>query len=248
MGACNECNRRSSVRLQADDVPGAATVNERESLVITTNEASVDDGFQAITSLSRAVADGARLPDVGSLLWVLLRQMVPCDAMALFTLDTAAGQVVVRYAAGAHAGVLHGIRRPAGSGIAGWVALHRRSILNAEPVFDLGRMTASSALRSSVVVPLVDNGAIVAVLSLYSKDLLAFTDEHVSMLELLGPRLALALGDAVVAADEDRALDPRPMLQLVPREASLDAGTPLSAAEYAEHADQKRSLATEHTE
>jgi GAF domain-containing protein len=115
-------------------------------------------------------------------------------------------------------------------------------------VFDLGRVTSSPALRSSVVVPLVDNGAVVAVLSLYSKDLLAFTDEHVSMLELLGPRLALALGDAVAATDEDRALDPRPMLHLVPRENSLDARTPLFAAEYAEHADQKRSLATEHTE
>src|SRR5258708_7037568 len=144
MGACNECNRRSSVRLQADDVPGAATVNERESLVITTNEAIVDDGFQAITSLSRAVADGARLPDVGSLLWVLLRQMVPCDAMALFTVDTAAGQVVVRYAAGAHARVLPGIWRPAGSGIAGWDTLHLRTLPNAGPELARGQVTAAS--------------------------------------------------------------------------------------------------------
>jgi GAF domain-containing protein len=208
--------------------------NKRNYPVGFTNQACVDDGFQAITSLSRAVADGARLPDVGSLLWVLLRQMVPCDAMALSTLDADAEHLVIRFAAGAHAPLLHGLTRPAASGIAGWVAVHRRPLLNAEPVFDLGRTSAASALRSSVIVPLIDNGSVVAVLSLYSKDLLAFTDDHVSMLELLGPRLALALGDAVVAADEDRALDPRPMLQLVPREASLDAGTPLFAAEYAD--------------
>ena len=62
--------------------------------------------------------------------------------------------------------------RPA-SGIAGWVALNRRSVVNAEPVFDLGvHARASRALRSSVVVPLVDNGTVVAVLALYSKDLL----------------------------------------------------------------------------
>jgi hypothetical protein len=54
------------------------------------------------------------------------------------------------------------------------------------------------------------------------------------MLELLGPRLALALGDAVVATDEDRALDLWPMLHLVPRETSLDARTPLFAADPAD--------------
>jgi GAF domain-containing protein len=185
--------------------------------VRTTNEACLDDGFQAITSLSRAVAAGVPLPDVGSLLWVVLRQMVPCDAMALFTLNPAQTHVVVRYAAGAHAGLLEGLTRPAGAGIAGWVAVNRQSVLNAEPIFDFGfRVSSFPALRSSVVVPLVDNGAVVAVLALYSKDLLAFTDEHASMLELLGPRLAVTLADAAVA-QQDEAVDARPTLRLVPR-------------------------------
>lgn len=189
-----------------------------------TNEAGRDEGFLAITSLSRAVGGSVQLPDVGSLLWVLLRQIVPCDAMALFLPGAAHERVVVRYAAGAHAGLLHGVTRPAASGIAGWVAVNRRSVLNAEPVFDLGfRVRSSPALRSSVVVPLVDNGAVVAVLALYSKELLAFTDEHVSMLELLGPRLALTLplpltDTAAAVADEDRPLEQRPGLRLVTRQ------------------------------
>ena len=55
------------------------------------------------------------------------------------------------------------------------------------------RRRARRSLRSSAVVPLVDNGTVVAVLALYSKNLLAFTDDDLSLLELLGPRLALAL-------------------------------------------------------
>ena len=185
-----------------------------------TNEALVDDGFQAITSLSRALGRRVELSDVGSLVWVLLGQMVPCDAMALFTPDDAAEQLTVRYAAGVHARLLKGVTRPAGSGIAGWVALNRRSVLNAEPVFDLGvHARASHALRSSAVVPLVDNGTVVAVLALYSKNLLGFTDDHVSMLELLGPRLALALSArSTGVADDALTIVPRPALQLVPRE------------------------------
>ncbi len=184
------------------------------SAVRVANESLVDDGFRAVTSLSRALEGGVQLTDVGSLLWVVLRQMVPCDAMALFMPDRAGTHAVIRYAAGAHAAKLLGIRRPLASGIAAWVAINRRSILNAEPIFDLGVLASSSpALRSSVVVPLVDNGAGVAVLALYSKDLLAFTDEQASMLELLGPRVAIALADAALSQVEP-AVEPLPALRL----------------------------------
>lgn len=171
----------------------------------------MDGGFEAITSLSRAVAAGVRLPDVGSLLWVVLGQMVPCDAMALFMPDETGARVGVRYAAGRHANLLEGISRPTGLGVAGWVGLNRRSVLNAEPIFDLG--FRASALRSSVVVPLIDNGEVIAVLALYSKDLLAFTDEHATMLELLGSRLAVTLADAAVV-QQNPPVEGRPTLQL----------------------------------
>src|SRR5438034_8546892 len=147
---------------------------KRNTQMRVTNDARVTDGFQAITSLSRALGGGVELTDVGSLLWVVLRQMVPCDTLALFIPNRDGGHVVVRYAAGAHAEKLVGIRRPVGGGIAGWVAANRRSVVNAEPIFDLAyRVHADPQLRSSVAVPLVDNGTVVAVLVLYSKDLLA---------------------------------------------------------------------------
>jgi GAF domain-containing protein len=181
------------------------------------NAAIVDDGCQAITSLSRALGRRVELTDVGSLVWVLLGQMVPCDAIALFTLDEGAERITVRYAAGAYAGLLNGVTRPATTGVAGWAALHRRSVLNAEPVFDFG--VDVRALRSSAVVPLVDNGTVVAVLALYSKNLLAFTDDDLSLLELLGPRLALALSNRSTGpADDALPVVPRPVLQFEPQE------------------------------
>ena len=180
-----------------------------------TNDACVHEGFQAITGLSRSLGGEVELTDVGSLLWVVLRQMVPCDTMALFVPDPLRGHIIVRYAAGAHAAKLMGVRRPTAAGIAGWVSANHRSVLNAEPIFDLGfRVSAAPALRSSVLVPLVDNGTVVAVLALYSKDLLAFTDEQAAMLELLGPRLAVTLAD-VAAVQEEPVPDSRPSLRLV---------------------------------
>jgi len=163
----------------------------------------LDDGLLAIASLTRALGGTAKLADVGSLLWALIRQVVPCDALALFLPDEGNDNVVIRYAAGAHAHALRGVTRPTPQGVAAWAAVHRSTVLNAEPILDLGfRATSHPALRSSLVTPLVDSDAVIAVLALYSKDLLAFSDDHVRVIELLAPRLAASMIDAVIA-DED---------------------------------------------
>jgi GAF domain-containing protein len=174
-----------------------------------TNTGGLDDGMVAISSLSRAMGASVQLSDVGPLLWVLLRQVAPCDAMALFLPDDAQRHVVIRYAAGVHAGALAGLTRPVSTGIAGWVAVNRRAILNAEPMFDLGfRASSSPALRSSLVVPLVHGDAVIAVLALYSTTLLAFTEEQLDKLDLLSSRLAVALRHTLVAGDGRPAAKP----------------------------------------
>ena len=184
--------------------------------VKTTDVMLLDDGLLAVSSLSRALDGTARLSDVGALFWVLLRQIVPADALAIFLLDDTHDHVVVRYAAGAHAHAIHGVTRPTATGVAGWVAVNRTPVVNAEPILDLGFRAASApALRSSVVVPLVDSDVVVAVLSLYSKDLLAFSDDHVRVLELLAPRLAASLIDAVIAEEDGDVPAKVPVLRLV---------------------------------
>src|SRR5260370_1125546 len=84
-----------------------------------TKDPVMDDGFLAITSLSRAMGGRAQLPDVGSMLWVILRQIVPCDAMVLFLPDAGREHVVAGYAAGAHAARPRRPLPPAASGIPG---------------------------------------------------------------------------------------------------------------------------------
>jgi putative nucleotidyltransferase with HDIG domain len=169
---------------------------------------SVSDAVLALASLSRALSGDAKLCDVGALLWMLLRQLAPADTMALFLPDEAQDHVVIRYAAGQHASAISGVTRPTAMGIAGWAAVNRRSVLNAEPALDLGfRADSAPALRSCIVVPLIESDALVAVLALYSKHAAGFTDDHLRLLEVLAPRLANALVDAAIA-DEDSQVFP----------------------------------------
>jgi GAF domain-containing protein len=172
-------------------------------VTVVKEDARLDDGLLAMTSLSRALGGQAQLADVGSLVWMLIRQLVPSDAMALFLPDETHDHVVVRFAAGAHAHALRGVTRPTATGLAGWAAVNRIPVVNGEPILDLGfRAESTPALRSSIVVPLIDSDAVIAVLALYSKELLAFSDDHLRVLELLAPRLAASMVDAVIA-DED---------------------------------------------
>ena len=166
---------------------------------------AIPDGLLAITSLSRALGGEARLSDVGSLLWLLSRHIVECQAMAIFMADPAGDQVVARFAAGAAAGTLRGTSRPLGSGIAGWVATTRKPAVNADPELDLGPVLASSArrLKSCLALPLVDSEVVVAVLAFYAETPDAFSDDHLRLLDLLAPRLARSLAGA--AAEEEQS-------------------------------------------
>jgi GAF domain-containing protein len=126
--------------------------------------------------------------------------------MALFLPDETNDHVVIRYAAGLHATALRGVTRPTAMGIAGWAAVNRKSVLNAEPSLDLGtRAESAPALRSCVVVPLVESDALVAVLAIYAKSVAAFTEDHLRLLEVLSSRLAAALVDAAIADEDSQA-------------------------------------------
>jgi putative nucleotidyltransferase with HDIG domain len=168
---------------------------------------AIPDGLLAITSLSRTLGGEARLSDVGSLLWLLSRHIVDCQAMAIFMADDTPDHVVARYTAGAEAAVLRGTSRRLGAGIAGWVASTRKPAVNADPELDFGPALASAArpLRSCLALPLIDSDIVVAVLVFYAEAPEAFNDDHLRLLDLLAPRLARSLAGAAAGEEQSPA-------------------------------------------
>ena len=152
-----------------------------------------------ISSLARAVSGNASVSDVGALAWMTLRNVVPATAMALFVEDERQDLMTVAFAAGAHAATLRQLKKARGGGIAGWVAVNRRGVLNAEAALDLGLDAVSHEppLRGSVTVPLTHDGRVVGVLSCYSAAMPGFTEDHLRLLELA----AASLGSALAAVE-----------------------------------------------
>src|SRR5262249_46679760 len=152
------------------------------------------DEVLAVASLARAVSGEATLADVGALTWMTLRHVLPCASLALFVREDGKDAVTARYAAGLHAPAIRGARKSLGSGIAGWAGATGRFVLNADPALDLGHAVAAMtpALRSSLTMPLMHEGVMIAVLALYASEEHAYSEDHARLLDLLAPKLAAA--------------------------------------------------------
>jgi putative nucleotidyltransferase with HDIG domain len=157
----------------------------------------------AVGSLARAVSGQASVSDVGALAWMTLRSVIPATSMALFIEDESLDLLTVAYAAGAHSPLLRQMRKARGGGIAGWVAVNRRGVLNADPALDLGFGASSldPPIRTSISVPLAHEGRIAGVLSCYSAAPQGFGEDHLRLLELLAPSLAAAMAAVPPATD-----------------------------------------------
>jgi putative nucleotidyltransferase with HDIG domain len=199
--------RRLMPAAESDAHPVARTLGDaREALADRTepvrDSAAATSEVLAVASLARAVSGQAGIADVGALTWMMLRHSIPCASMALFVYDEKEDSVTVQYAEGAHAGAMRGTRRAVGSGVAGWSAANRRFVLNADPAIDLGSAVTTLAppLLASLTVPLMHDGALVAVLSLYGTASGVFTDDHARLLTLLAPSLATSIAALPKAA------------------------------------------------
>lgn len=199
-------------------IGGARAQNreERATEPMVVIEPTVSDGLLAVTSLARALTGEARVADVGALLWTSLRQVLPCDAMGIFLPDEERDEVALRYAAGAHAATMKGIRKATGDGIAGWCAVNLRPAVNADPALDLGgKVTETPCLASCLALPLVDGDDFVAVLTLYRTRRNSFTEDDLRLLELLAPRVAASLNAAIDTDDTIAQPSPAPSLRLI---------------------------------
>jgi putative methionine-R-sulfoxide reductase with GAF domain len=175
---------RAQRREERHDQAGAAVI-----------EPPAADEVLGVSSLARAIAGHATVADVGALFWMMLKPVVPCTSIGLFVPDESTDTVVGRYAAGAHAALVRGLSTTPGDGIVGWVAANRRAAQNAEPALDfgLGVVQLDPPLASALAVPLIHEGALVAVLSVYSAAPRGFTEDHARLIELMAPKLAASL-------------------------------------------------------
>jgi putative nucleotidyltransferase with HDIG domain len=213
------------VRVYRDIAPSHADANpQRAALSALT--------FGKHLSVDTAIAGGSRLHDISAsteemlLLYELaqalsgtldlsgtaeliskhLRRLIPATTCVLFLYDPESDELVAAHAAGENSPHFADIRIPMGQRLTGWVAANRQTILNSDPMLDLGDVARAlrPSLHSCLSTPLMDGADLVGVLTVYSTHRDAFSEEHRRIAEVIARQVSGTVRRAVDSRREQK--------------------------------------------
>ena len=151
--------------------------------------AADSDSMLSIISLARLASEQASAADVATLAATLVRNLVPGVTCAFYIRTEE--ELVMTHAAGPLSAALRWMRIPVNERLSGWVAAHRRTIVNSDAALDLSGLDLPPVPRTCLSTPLLDGDTLVGVLTLYAEFPVVFTDEQGLVMQMLGPHLAL---------------------------------------------------------
>jgi diguanylate cyclase (GGDEF)-like protein len=133
-----------------------------------------------------------------SVVAVRLKEMVPHDLIVFFVCQDQ--KLIPRYVHGVDYDLFRSLEVPMGQGISGWVAQHKKPIINGDPMAEskhLGDPSRVSVLRSTLSIPLQGRDGVAGVLTLYRKEKQAFTKDHFRMLLAASSKLGLSVENSL---------------------------------------------------
>ena len=159
---------------------------------------SAAQGILLLCEVAETLGGRTTLDDVAGVVARHLKRIVPAPLVVFYVPDPATGDLVAAHASGPGDDRLEGLRIAPGSGLSGWVAANRTTILNASPALDFGGRLEGVAPRaeSALSAPLVSDGQLVGVLTLYAATSDPFSEDHRRIIELVGRQIAAAIAQA----------------------------------------------------
>ena len=149
--------------------------------------------------LAKGLSDHFSLADSADIISKHLRRMVPASTCVFFIYDAVSDELRSGYTTGDHASHFSGLTIPRGQRLSGWVAANLKTILNSDPVLDLGEPARSMRprLASCLATPLMSDEQLVGVLSLYSTSRDGFTEDHRRIIEAVAGQVSKTVRNAV---------------------------------------------------
>ena len=211
--------------LTALNGPSRAALNEiTSSTLINAISPSTASGFDDITAsgdemltlfeMAGALAAQSGVSEIGEVLAKHVRRLVPFSLLALYVYDSDTDELVVSVAVGDSAPLIKGIRVSIGQRLTGWVGANRQTIMNSDPVLDLGELARNvhPRLKNCLSSPLLSGDTLVGVLTLYSASPDNFSEDHRRIVEIVARQVA----DSFKRALEHNSLVARDVLTGLP--------------------------------
>ncbi len=126
----------------------------------------------------------------------IVKRAIDYEVFAILLLNEKTQELHVRFSKGHPDELERNLRIKVGEGIVGRAAEARRSILVNDVLKEPGYVQSLSPIRSELAVPLIIKNRLIGVIDLEAPWPDFFNDSHLSLLELLASRMAMALENA----------------------------------------------------
>jgi diguanylate cyclase (GGDEF)-like protein len=179
---------------------GLATESANQSTVFD-DIALAHREIYALYEIAQAMGSSLGVGDTMALISSKLSNLVPFSTCALFLRVDDSGTLRCRYATGVEAETIQQFTIREGQGLTGWVARHRRPLVNGRPRADFdaaGHAGTPTILASALVCPLTFNDRLIGALSAYHTEASVYTEDHQRLLERISEQAAAVLHHSIV--------------------------------------------------
>ena len=154
----------------------------------------------ALYQIAETMGTSLGLADTMAVISSKLTRLVPFSTCALFLHAEGTETLACRFATGVDAERLHGASVRNGMGVSGWVARHRRPLLNARPGtdFEAAGLPATTTLQSALACPLMFHDRFIGTLCLYHMEPGFYLDDHRRLLERVCEQAAAVIHNSIV--------------------------------------------------
>jgi diguanylate cyclase (GGDEF)-like protein/putative nucleotidyltransferase with HDIG domain len=162
--------------------------------------ASANRETYALYEIAQSMNRSMSLTETMTLLSAKLGPLVPFSTCALFV-RRGAEDLCCRFAIGLHADLLENASIAEGNGLSGWVARHRRPLVNGLPNVEFnaaGALAADFQLQSALVCPLTVADDVIGTIVVFHQDRESYTEDHRRVLDQVAHQAASVVHNALL--------------------------------------------------
>jgi diguanylate cyclase (GGDEF)-like protein/putative nucleotidyltransferase with HDIG domain len=151
-------------------------------------------------SLAKEFGAAVDIDETLKLFTAKIRDLAPYDTCVVYLLEKGGDQAVAAHVDGANQAELRSKTIAPGDGATGYVLESRQPVQNVDPALDFAFSLAEFGRDYTAMasLPLISNDALVGAVSLYSRTIACYADEHIRLLETVS-RIA---ADSIVRAKQ----------------------------------------------
>jgi putative nucleotidyltransferase with HDIG domain len=163
------------------------------------NISSSTEETLALYDLAKNLSTQFALSDTAEIVAKHLRRIVPATTCVFFVYDPVSDELRAAHAIGDNATHFSGLSIPRGQRLSGWVGANLQTIVNSDPVLDLGEAARYMRPRlcSCLSTALVADDQLVGVLSLYSTHRDGFNEDHRRIVEVVARQVSHTVKGAI---------------------------------------------------